>query len=665
MAAPAETNRIGLQASSFARHHADATASTDFSQRVVVPTQEAIMQRLRERDIARFQNRVGDEVVSEALTYLAIGRMNPVVTESIGTRTMEELIAHNALVQRSLLDSYLLGRDRAQKQGVKPLKAPEERPKPPPIIHFKPEDLTKLTGEQAWVLRQTLKGLGAMDMAWDNESLKPDAIRQMLNHTLSILMPGRQKLKSGRPTKDQRALLISPLPQREPFDPLPLYPFSQVRGPINDQLLSTSQPLLSFLTEHELRLDKKYHAYLWAYFGDFGGVFVVPGETDYCVNPRIMQNHMEQLQTLVTAVRKRYDGRQPASPVAELLHRAREGNVYSFVQLYQHIRKDVANHLEARFSEDDARSLVPTFMGKICDALSMHDETIGKGSPSTNLRNWYMTIVKHNELNELDRRQRQRRQSGREANYQIPELPAELMQRVEELSLEAAVASVVNLALKGMNIDAIAETLSISQDEASRRLTRGRTTIEEHVLTDAGYKRRHLVVNASLSYDRVKKATNRGNLKAVRFLGVVYTTDQAVMEYMRALDEEMVDEPPTHGELVLVREETSPTEYHTIMGSRRYRELLVRIGRKVYMERENLEEAKSSRAPARPRRINGPTPEHKLVTTFARSPRDLEQLHRAARTGQLKTTQHGVWWFTTDRDVNEYREFQSTNGAVQ
>jgi len=333
----------------------------------------------------------------------------------------------------------------------------------------------------------------------------------------------------------------------------------------------------------------------------------------------------------------------------------------------------VLGHLQPRFLryfsnrlQSETQDLTQSTLIEVAKALPNFDPVLGRGSPVQNLNRWGTRIAK----NVLMRRFRQmysepktnyltgnETAQGESSQDDLPEFLSVLRERFSDI-LTLQEFEVVNFRLRGDTNVEIATKLGKSESRVVSLVVHARKKIENQFFIPAGFKRAHrLLVNSSMNRSPLRK----GHIKAFKFLGYWYTTDEDYQRYQsrkRVVDQELLKQG-----YVIAYRHLAETDYTTLKRNTRFSHLIVVSRGITYIRPEHIAELRGRLKELDTRRFNSPGESYERISRFCTSRAELERLRKAARNGKLKAIRKGFWWFTTQEAVNEFLNSQNHQGS--
>ena len=225
-----------------------------------------------------------------------------------------------------------------------------------------------------------------------------------------------------------------------------------------------------------------------------------------------------------------------------------------------------------------------------------------------------------------------------------------LKEKIANVLLHSYQIRIINLALDGKSKEEIAAELRYKHKEVIGRVfSEARVKIEKELIFPAGYRR------AVRFGPNVHMAAFKGRLPAVKFLGILYITEEDVLRWQntkRGVDKELLDS----GYLSILM--LSPQEAQILRA--KHPQLLKQHRGLTYIRKEQLEKFRRS-VPGiiRPESV-GENSHYIKIIKFAKTQREYSILLYAARKGRLKTVKQGHRWFTTQEAVEEFNKGEVT-----
>ncbi len=240
--------------------------------------------------------------------------------------------------------------------------------------------------------------------------------------------------------------------------------------------------------------------------------------------------------------------------------------------------------------------------------------------------------------------------SKREQEAEQKQLIVMLREKIADILLRPNQIKIINLALDGKNHEEIAAELGYKNKKVvSCLLSQARVKIDKELIFPTGYRR-------AIGFGHnVQSAAFIGRLPAVKFLGMLYTTEEAVLRYQntkRAVDKRLLNEGYLPFSML------SPQETQRLRA--KHPQLLKQHRGLTYIHREQLEEFRRNASGAiRPESV-GENSQYIKIIKFAKIQREYKRLLYAVRKGRLKAIKRGYHWFTTQEAVEEFNKGEIT-----
>ena len=237
----------------------------------------------------------------------------------------------------------------------------------------------------------------------------------------------------------------------------------------------------------------------------------------------------------------------------------------------------------------------------------------------------------------------QHEESEQESKRQ--QLMLELREKIAEI-LPPYQRRVIELMLDGKTRIEIANELECSENTTKIYASLARSKIEKELLFPAGWKR------VAGFGSHIKTAVNKKRIPAFEFLGILYTMQANVQRYEDT--KSIIDNDLLENGYFVLSAVTTKQEMWQIKTKNRG---LLRLHKDIwYISQKNLEQFRQSQ----PNHDQDPgiqeDSRYKLISQLSKTQKEYDQLYGAAKRGKLRSVKQGRNWFTTQEEVDKFRE---------
>jgi len=343
-----------------------------------------------------------------------------------------------------------------------------------------------------------------------------------------------------------------------------------------------------------------------------------------------------------------------------LISQAKTGNEEAIETICNRLNPRLNRYFLSRLQgePEEAKDLAQKTLIKIILGLPNFDPTDGSGNYDQNFYSWFFTIAKNTWISRFRQsNSRSRQLKDGVLNDQVQSTQphsVDLMHRLEEKLdelLPEQQSRVVRLKLQGKKNREIATELDTTEGVVKVWMTHARKTIEEVLIFPTGFRR-------VCSFDKIcSRASKRGTLEAVQFLGRWYTTEEMVKRY--ASRRQIIDQKLLAQGYLLLSQQVSPAEFSCLI--HKCRDLLTIRQNRFYISPVNLNKfRKGYKERKRPQRIVYPGPGYLRLVVFSKTVAEYGKLRGAIQHSRLKAVKVGRWWFTSREEVDNYLSSQTT-----
>lgn len=330
-------------------------------------------------------------------------------------------------------------------------------------------------------------------------------------------------------------------------------------------------------------------------------------------------------------------------PMEEIVRSAQAGNKEAQGLLAERLMGTFRPYFRKRFQQE-ADDLTTTTAMRILDRLDQFTPSLGKGDFAQNFNAWTHRIAQNIHIDERRRERRERwseldknKEYGNTNERREPDVSAEnLSALLEERILELIpnkCRGVVRLKLQGLSNPTIVQTLHYTYGSVKALLSLARKIAEEKFITPAGYVRANQLENS------ISHAAGEGRLESVVFLGIRYTTLDAVNRYRKRVDGENSGAPSREVDQKMLDQGFLPlvqtvnfAQYEHIM--RYYKELLVMHRGRLYIRSEDLKTL-PIKHPQEQRTKNPHVPHGYVLLTTCNTAAEYFRVRKAVKKGDI------------------------------
>lgn len=346
----------------------------------------------------------------------------------------------------------------------------------------------------------------------------------------------------------------------------------------------------------------------------------------------------------------------PSLNIPEIVEKSKSGEVDAKNILGSHLIAKLSPLAQRRIPEK-ADDLVQESLIRIFSNLDNFDPEWGKGSYTQNFYAWSFVIAKNVLIDEI-RRQKQETELYDDIEASEPQRAkeSEILSKEEfEKKLKEWIMdnlppgnerTVTYLAAGGLKNKEVTNLTRMPLGSVKVRLHHGRKKTEEGFLFPLGLRR---TSSYQEEYSRLSSASLVGYLPAIQVLHLWYTTDDAVIEYLKKHPREQKE---VWGDLLPATKYLTSKEYSLL--TNKYMELATTKNGRILISPDNLQELRRRHKHARPARFQRPRSDVEPIANLAKTEVEYRRLIDAARDGRIDGIKTGKRWFITKEAADQF-----------